>query len=356
MKQRMRRFLTRLLDAPGPSGFEGAAAAVWREEAGTFAESVWTDVHGNSFAAINAGASPRVMLAGHIDEIALMVHYIDDEGYLFVKGVGGWDPQVLVGQRVEVLGEGEMVVGVIGRRAIHLIDREQVEKSVKLKELWIDIGARNGAEARERVRIGDVAVVRSETVELANDRMAARSIDDRVGAVVALTALRRAAEKGASAGVIAVATCQEEIGYISGGGARTGSFGVEPQVAIVVDVTHATDHPSVDRTEHGDVKLGGGPVLSRGAAVNPVVFDRLVTAARKADIPCQLQAAPGLTGTDADSIRMSRAGVATGLVGIPNRYMHTPNQLVAAEDVENATELIATFLAGLSADDSYLPA
>lgn len=348
--------IDRLLDARGPSGYETAAAAVWREEAARFAAKTWVDVHGNSFAAINPGASPRVMLAGHIDEIGLMVNHIDDEGYVWVKSVGGWDAQVLVGQRVEFLTETGLVAGVVGRRAIHLIRGDEGEKAVKLKDLWIDIGAASAEEARARVSIGDVAVIRSDTLDLNDDLVAARSIDDRVGAFVVLEALRRAAEMKCSAHVVAAATVQEEIGYMAAGGARTGSYGLDPDVGIVVDVTHATDHPSVDKKEHGDIRLAGGPVLARGAAINPVVFSRLATAAEGAGFVVQIQAIPAMTGTDADAIRMSRAGVATGLVSIPNRYMHSPNQIVSRRDLDQAAEIIAVFIAGLSDGDSFLPA
>jgi endoglucanase len=198
-------------------------------------------------------------------------------------------------------------------------------------------------------------VIRSDTLDLSDDFLAARSIDDRVGAVVVLEALRRAGDRGCAAHVVAAATVQEEIGYVAGGGARTGSFGLDPQVGIVVDVTHATDHPSVDKKEHGDIKLGGGPVLARGAAINPVVFRRLAGAASEAGIQVQVQAIPAMTGTDADAIRMSRAGVATGLVSIANRYMHSPNQIVSRRDLDQAAEVIADFLAGLSEGDSFLP-
>ncbi|MDT8436475.1 MAG: M42 family metallopeptidase [Gemmatimonadota bacterium] len=351
----MRDTLRRLLDAPGPSGFETAAAAAWRDEAERFADRVWSDVHGNSFAEIRPDGAPVVMLAGHIDEIGLIVHYIDDDGFLWVQGVGGWDPQVLVGQRVDILAREGPVTGVVGRKAIHLIRREDGDKAVKLKELWIDIGAASGDEARARVAVGDVAVIRSDTLELANGLLAARSIDDRVGAAVVLEALRLAAAGDCRARVVAVATVQEEIGYIAGGGARTGAYGVRPDVGIVVDVTHATDHPTVDRKEHGDVKLGGGPVLSRGAALNPVVLRRLVEAAEATGIDVQLQALPSMTGTDADAVRMSRAGVATGLVSVPDRYMHSPNQIVSLEDVEKAAELIAGFLVRLEPDAGFLP-
>ena len=355
MNRRTRELMDRLLEVQGPSGHEREAGRVWREAAEAFADRVRVDVHGNSFAEVGEGGSPRVMLAGHIDEIGLMVHHVDDDGFLYLKGVGGWDPQVLVGQRVEVLTEDGPVSGVIGWKAIHLIDRKERKKAVELKDLWIDIGAEDGEEARERVSVGDVAVIRSDRLELANGRVAARSADDRLGALVALEALRRADEKGTSAHAIAVATTQEEISYKTGGGASTSTFGLEPDAAVVIDVTHATDHPSVEQTEHGLIEMGEGPVLSRGSVVSPVLFERLVAAARSADIPYQVLAAPSTTGTDADAIFTTRAGVATAVVSIPDRYMHTPNQTVSTRDVEQAAELIAELLASLEPETSFVP-
>lgn len=355
MNARMRQFLERLLDARAPSGHETAAAAAWRAEAEPFADRVWEDVYGNVFAEVRGEQRPTVMLAGHIDEIGLMVHHVDDDGYLYVKTVGGWDPQVLVGQRVEILTAGGTVGGVVGRKAPHLMEEDDRQKAVKVKELWIDIGASEGEEARSRVDVGDVAVIRSSSLELGPERLAARSIDDRIGALIALDALRRAREMGTTARTVAVATAQEEIGARTGGGARTSSYGLEPDAAVVIDVTHATDHPGMDRKEHGDVRLGRGPVLSRGPVVNPVLFRRLVEAAGKAGVSYQVLAAPSATGTDADNIFTTRSGVATAVVSIPNRYMHSPNQLVDLGDVEAAAELIATFLAGLSVDADFLP-
>ncbi|MFQ5529726.1 MAG: M20/M25/M40 family metallo-hydrolase [Gemmatimonadota bacterium] len=340
--------LIRLLDAPGPSGYEAAATAIWRAAAEEFAARTWADVHGNSFAEINPDASFTVMLAGHADEIGLMVNHLDEDGFLWVVGVGGWDPQVLVGQRVDVLASDGVVSGVVGRRAVHMIKGDDSTKAVKLKDLWIDIGAGSGDEAAGRVAIGDVAVIRSDTIDLGDDLIAARSIDNRVGAVVVLEALRRAAARGCSAHVVAVATAQEEIGYVAGGGARTGAFGLAPRAGIVVDVTHATDHPTVDKKEHGDLRVGKGPVLARGAAINRTVHAGLAAAARAEGIDVQIQAVPAMTGTDADAVRMSRDGVAVGLVSVPNRYMHSPNQLVSVTDVDQAAELIAAYLAGLT--------
>lgn len=347
--------LRRLLDAPGPSGFESPAASVWREIAEDFASRVWSDVQGNSFAALTESGSPTVMLAGHVDEIGLMVHYIDDDGYLFVRGVGGWDPQVLVGQRIQVYGAEGAINGVIGRRAIHLMAPDDRDKAVKLKDLWVDIGARDGDEARGQVAIGDVAVIRSDTLELGDGRIAGRSIDDRAGAAVAVEALRRAGEKGATARAVAVATAQEEISARSGGGARTSSFNLAPEAAIVIDVTHATDHPNIDKKEHGDVTLGAGPVLSRGAVINDRVLSGLAETAERVGIDIQWQAAPSTTGTDADSIFTTRSGVATAVVSLPNRYMHSPNQMIDLADLDAACELIAEYLVSLSEDEDFVP-
>ncbi|MDH3733643.1 MAG: M20/M25/M40 family metallo-hydrolase [Gemmatimonadota bacterium] len=345
--------LRRLLDAPGPSGFESPAAEVWRDLASGFAPHVWSDVHGNSYAAHADTGSPTVMLAGHVDEIGLMVHYIDDDGYLFVRGVGGWDAQVLVGQRIDVLASGGTLAGVIGRRAIHLMPLDEREKAVKLKELWVDIGAADGDDARSRVSIGDVAIIRSDTLDLGAGRLAGRSVDDRAGAAVALEALRRAGEKGVGARAVAVATAQEEISARSGGGARTSSFDLAPQAAIVIDVTHATDHPHIDKKEHGDVRLGGGPVLSRGAVINHKMLEGLASAAERAGVDVQWQAAPSYTGTDADGIFTTRSGVATAVVSLPNRYMHSPNQLIDLADLDAASELIAEYLVSLSPDEDF---
>ncbi len=221
--------------------------------------------------------------------------------------------------------------------------------------MLIDIGAESAEQASGRVSVGDLAVIRSDTVELTNGRVAARSIDDRAGAVVALEALRRAEERGCRVHVVATATVQEEIGLSANSGAKTGSYGVNPTVGIAIDVTHATDHPSVDKKEHGDIRLGRGPVLARGAAVNPVVYRRLTEAAKREGISVQVQAIPAMTGTDADAIRMSRAGTATGLVSIPNRYMHSPNQIITYSDLDECVELVAAFVSDLSPEDSFLP-
>ena len=354
MSQTLRDTLYRLLDAPGPSGFETEAAGVWRDVAADFSSEVWSDVHGNSFASNGVEKGPTIMLAGHVDEIGLMVHYIDDDGFLFVRGVGGWDPQVLVGQRVLILTSKGSVSGVIGRRAIHLLQPDERKKAVKMKDLWVDIGAANGDAARKLVSIGDVGVIASETISLGESVVAGRSIDDRAGATVALEALRRVVARGSNVRVVAVATAQEEISGRSGGGARTSSFALEPDAAIVIDVTHATDHPNSNKKEFGDVRVGGGPVLSRGAQINARMVTDLTEAALRAGIEPQWQAAPSGTGTDLDGIFTTRSGVATALISLANRYMHSPNQLVDLRDLDAAAEIIAEYITGLKPGAPFL--
>ncbi|KPJ94167.1 MAG: endoglucanase [Gemmatimonas sp. SG8_17] len=354
MNQRSLAFLTRLLDSPGPSGFETAPARVWRDEATEFADQVSTDVSGNSVAAINPDSHPRVMLAGHIDEIGLMVVHVDDNGYLYFSTIGGWDPQVLVAQRVLIASKNRPVDGVIGKKAVHMLETEERDQVSKVSSLWIDIGAKSKKDALRRIRVGDPAVLAVPTVRLPNGRLIARSIDNRIGAFVALEALRILARRRPKNGVYAVATSQEEIGW-SGGGARTSATRIDPDVAVVVDVCHATDHPDADKKRHGDFGLGGGPVISRGSAANPQVVELLIQTAETQRIPYSLAAAPSDTGTDADAIFSARQGIATGLVSIPNRYMHSPNEMVDMADVERAAKLLATFARRVTSKTDFTP-
>ena len=345
-------FLTSLLDAPGPSGFEADPARRWRAEAEGFADSVHADVSGNSYAILGNG-SPPLMLAGHIDEIGLMVLHIDDQGFLWFEPIGGWDQQVFVGQRVTLLGRGGPVLGVIGKPAIHLLEKEAREKVSKIRELWIDIGAASRAEAAQRVRVGDAGVLGGSVQRLPNDRLVSRSLDNRIGAFVVLEALRQLAERRPAVPVTAVATSQEEICQ-SGGGARSSATALAPLAAIVVDVTHATDTPGIEQKQHGDIRLGGGPVLSRGSVVNPRVFELLAETAEAEGISYGVQAAPRDTGTDADAIFSAHRGVATGLISVPLRYMHTPNELVALADLELAARLLAAFARRLTPHTDFV--
>ncbi|MBI4546227.1 MAG: M42 family metallopeptidase [Gemmatimonadetes bacterium] len=348
-------FLKRLLNTPGPSGFEAAVARVWREEAATFADRVEADVSGNSMATLGNNGALRVMLAGHIDEIGLMVTHIDDDGFLYVDGIGGWDAQVLVGQRVLLLCKDGGVRGVIGKKPVHAQKNEEKEKASKLSDLWVDVGIKGrDAVLRKGVRVGDPAVIDAEAVDLSDGLIASRAVDNRIGAFVVLEALRLLSQDRPTAQVTAVATAQEEISY-HGGGASTSAFQVEPHVALVVDVTFATDYPCMDKKELGDHKLGGGPVLTRGSAVHPLVFERLVSVAEREAIPYTITASPRFTSTDADAIYLSRAGVPTGLVSIPNRYMHSPNEIISLQDLENGARLIASFVRELGLDTDFVP-
>ena len=337
------QLLRDLLNARGPSGYESAPAGVWRDAAGEFA-TVSTDVVGTQLALVAPKhgyekAPRRLLVMGHIDEIGLIVTHIDDEGYLWFGSVGGWDAQILVGQRVVLDTRAGQVTGVVGKKPIHLLREDARKKVAEIRDLHIDIGAKDGADARERVRIGDVAVIDADPVELPNGRLASRALDNRLGSFVALEAARLVAEGGgAEWELAAVAVAQEEITF---GGSRTSAFALEPDAAIVVDVTHATDAPGIEVKEIGKHVLGSGPVLSRGSTLHPQLFELLYETAEREKIPFTVEATARATGTDADAVHVSRAGVPTALVSIPIRYMHSPVELVQLDDVHACARLIA---------------
>jgi endoglucanase len=348
-------FLRRLLDAPGPSAFESAPARIWRAEAERLTKDVGVDVSGNSWATLSGRGAQRLVLAGHMDEIGIMVSHVDEEGYLSFDTIGGWDSQVFVGQRVVLLAAGGHVSGVVGKKAIHLMEKEDREKVSKVEDLWIDIGAANRNEALARVRVGDPGVLASSVLEMPNGRIVSRSLDNRIGSFVVLEALRLLHEEGgADASVTAVATTREEIAS-GGGGARPLAVRLDPTVAIVVDVTHATDYPGIDKRRHGEYRLGGGPVLSRGSSVNEGVFSVLAEAADAEGIPWSIEAASKDTHTDAEWIFNAGRGIATALVSVPNRYMHSPNEMVALEDLERTARLLAAFARRLTDGSDFVP-
>jgi putative aminopeptidase FrvX len=343
--------LRRLLTAPGPSGYEQAAAAVFRDAAAAFAEVTYDSVGSTVARVAGTGGGPSVAIVGHIDEIGLIVHHIDDEGFLWFTGVGGWDPVILVGQRVEIATRGGIVPGVVGKRPIHLLEGEDRKKAPELKHLHIDIGARDGDEARGMVRIGDVAVIAGEPVELPNDRVVSRSMDNRIGCYVALEAARLVAEAGGGAGeVLACAVTQEEISF---GGAHTTAYTLRPDIAIAVDVTFETKPPGHDEKELGRHHFGSGPVITRGSTLDPQVYEWLAAAAEAEGIPYTVSASSRATWTDADAFFNSRGGIPSGLVSVPLRYMHSPVELVQLDDVTNAAKLIAAFVRRLSADVDF---
>ena len=355
--------LHKLLTAAGPSGYEAAPAAVFAEAGRTFTDDVSIDIMGSAVARV-AGTStgaPLLAIVGHIDEIGLIVTHIDDDGFLRFIGVGGWDAQVLVGQRAELITANGPLPGVVGRKAIHLLREEDRKKVPELRELHIDIGAKDGEEARALVRIGDVAVLAGEPLELANDRFVSRSMDNRLGAFIAsvvyfvvfiaLEAARIVAEAGGAPGeVAACGVAQEEIGL---NGARTLAYGLAPDVAIVVDVTHETGSPGVEINEIGNHKFGEGPVIGRGSILNPVVFELLHDTAKREEIPFTIAAYAARTSTDVDSIHLTRAGIPTGSISIALRYMHSPVEMVQLDDIDSCARLIAAFAQALSAETSF---
>lgn len=335
-------FLARLLTAAGPSGHETSPAKVWRDYCAQFTDDVGADTVGSSYARVpGTAAGPRLAIVGHIDEIGLHISHIDGDGYLRFGQVGGWDAMVLVGQRVRIYTRDGYAVGVIARKPIHLLKDEERKKVPEIKDLHIDIGARDADEAHELVRIGDVAVIDVDPIDLRHDIVISRALDNRVGCYVAAEAARLVAAGGGAPGdVLAMAVTQEETTFA---GSRTSAFAHEPDVAIVVDVTFATDQPGVELGPITEHKLGSGPVIARGTTLHPRVFELLHDAAEREAIPFTIESLGRGTGTDADAIHLSRAGVPTGLVSVPLRYMHSPVELVSVHDVDAAARLIAAF-------------
>lgn len=343
-------FLKLLVETPSPSGYEEIIQKLWRKEASRYADEVRTDVHGNSIAVLNPKGHPRIMLAGHCDEIGFIVLYISDEGYIFFGPIGGHDVGLVPGRRVKIANSRGVVNGVIGKKPIHLMKDEDKKKKLEYHELWIDIGVKNKKEAEKVVDIGDSITYDYGLETLQGDIVVGRGFDNRIGAFLCCETLRLLRGKGKSrlrAAVYSVSTVQEEIGLR---GARTSAFGIEPQVGLATDVTFATDDPAAEKKKVGELKIGGGPVITRGANVNPKVFSLLVDTAKKSNIPYQIEGIGRATGTDANAMQLTRAGVATGIVGVPTRYIHTPVELLSLKDVENTAKIMAEFC--LRVDDS----
>ncbi len=345
-------FLKEILNTPSPSGFEGPVQEIVRRYVKPFADKVTTDSHGNVIAVKNPDAPLRVMYAGHADQIGLLVQFIDADGFIYTQTIGGWDPQVLIGQKMLVWGAGGPINGIIARKPIHLLNDEERKQVVKTKDLWIDIGAKNKEEAAALVKVGDPVTMDLGFRPMLNNMASATAMDDKCGLWVVVEALRRAAAKKLDCALYAVSTVQEEIGLR---GAQTSAFSVDPHVGIAVDVTHATDCPTIDKKQEGDVKLGGGPVIYRGPNMNPVVVNRLIKVAGQSEIAYQPAASGRATGTDANTIQTSRGGVATGLVSIPNRYMHSPVEMISLDDIDRAADLLAAFACDLKAADTFIP-
>jgi len=345
-------FLKALAQTPSPSGFEQPIQRVVRQRMKPFAGSIETDVHGNVIVGLNPTGRPRVMLAGHCDQIGLMVNYIDDNGFIFFLPIGGIDPTVVPGSRVVVHTKHGPVEGVIGRKPIHVLKQEERGAKIELREMWVDIGSKGKKETEQVVGVGDPITFRLELVHLGDDLVTSPAFDNKCGTFVVMEALRLCSARKPKCALYAVSTVQEEIGLR---GARTAGYGVDPSVGIAVDVTHATDYPDIDKRVNGNIKLGGGPAISTGANINPRVEALLIKAAKAKRIPFQMEAAPSGTGTDANAIQLTRAGVATALVSIPNRYMHTQVEVVSLSDLDAAAKLIAETVGAIGPSTRFIP-
>ncbi|OUO90447.1 peptidase M42 [Gordonibacter sp. An230] len=355
MKNKQVKFLKRLLETPSATGSEIGVAALVRERVSDAADEVETDAMGSVHARLKgAGAGPSLMLSAHMDEIGLMVTYVSDDGFLSVAAVGGVDAAILPGLRVDVHASNSFVPlrGVVGRKPIHLIEPDERKNVTPLDKLVIDLGL-PAKKVRKLVRVGDVVTFGVGFERFGANMAVSRAFDDKAGVWIGTRVLQRLAKGPRPAGdFIFAATVQEEIGVR---GAQTSAYSVRPDVGLAFDVTHATDYPGIDRAKHGKIVCGEGPVIARGPNINPEVFERLVAAAEAEGLPYQIEAEPGVTGTDARAIQMARGGVPTGLVSVPLRYMHTPTEVVCLDDLDAAVDLIVRFVRDLDEDACFVP-
>jgi endoglucanase len=345
-------FLKQLVQTPSPSGYEHEVQKLVRERIRPWCDSLHTDVMGNVFGICNPAGKPRIMLAGHCDQIGFILQYITDEGFLHFEAIGGVDPVVATSQRVCIMTRDGLVPGAIGRKAIHLMDEEDRKKVPKMHELYIDIGATSKEDARKLVAIGDAGVFLQPYLELANERAVSMAFDNKMGTWIVTETLRLLHERAHSACVIGVSTVQEEIGLR---GAIASAFSSEADVGIALDVAHGTDTPGIEKKKAGDFHVGQGPMIYRGANINPRVFELLVAAAEEEKIAYQVASAARGTGTDANAMQLSRGGMATGLLSVPLRYMHTPNELLSLRDLEDTARLLAAFCARLTKEQDFIP-
>ena len=354
MRPESLEFFKAIVNVPSPSGFEEHAAEIYRSYTKTFADQVTTDVHGNVAAILNPDAEMKIMLAGHMDEIGFLIHYIGDDGLLYFSTIGGHDSVIPVGQRVWVHGK-ERIPGVIGRKAIHLLTDEERKKKPEIDDLWIDIGVSSRDEAEKLLSLGDPVTYQTEFQMLQGDRASARGFDNKMGSFIVAEALRLLKEEGGlnpGVGVYAVATVQEEIGLR---GAKTSAYWINAQSGLAVDVNHAIDYPSVSKTKYGQLDIGKGPSVMRGANANPIVFKMIRAAGDEHGIPYQVDVTAGGTGTDGNAMQLNRAGMAVGIVGVPLRYMHTPVELLSITDVENCAKLMAAYCRSVTPETDFTP-
>jgi endoglucanase len=352
MRDTSLKFLQTLVNTPSPTGHETRGQRVWLDYAGQFADKTFSDAYGNCVAVLNQGASPRIMLAAHADEIAMAVNYLDENGFIYVRKMGGIDAAITKAQRVVIHTRGDAIKGVVGNVAPHLMKLEGDPKPPKIHDLFIDIGAGSRQEAEKLVRVGDPITLTPEFDLLRGDLAVARAFDNRIGTFAVAETLRLLKESKVklNAEVCAVSNVQEEVGLL---GARQIAYSLKPDIALVVDVTHATDYPTVNKAQHGDIKVGQGPTLTHGGCNHPDVVARLEEIAAKKKIPLQHEAMSGTSGTDTDVIFWTRGGIASALISLPDRYMHSPVEVVSLKDLELIPQLIAAFVQSLKPGEQF---
>jgi putative aminopeptidase FrvX len=352
MRDESLKFLQKLLNTPSPSGHESRGQKVWLEYAGKFADETFSDAYGNAVAVFNKGGSPRLMLAGHADEIGMVVNYINNDGFIYVKKIGGVDPAITKAQRVNIHSRKGPVRGVVGNVAPHLTKADKDRKPPEIHDLFIDIGVSTKKDAEALVRIGDPITLVDEFEMLRGDLAVSRAFDNRIGTFAVAETLRllKESKKKITAEVCAVSNIMEEVGLL---GARQIAYSLKPDAALVVDVTHATDYPTVNQQRHGDIKIGGGPSLTHGGCNHPEIVDRLEELAQAAKINLQHEAMSATSGTDTDVIFWTRGGIPSALISLPNRYMHSPVELVSLKDLEQIPQLMAAFATSLKKNEQF---
>ncbi|WP_372718129.1 M42 family metallopeptidase [Novipirellula sp.] len=354
MQDAARSFFRSAIETPSPSGFEEPIQSLIRDYITPYADNVRSDVHGNLVASVGDLSGPKLMYAGHCDQIGMLISHIDELGFLYAQTIGGWDPQQLIGQGMTIWTAQGPVAAVISRKPIHLLNEQERKQVVQLKEMWLDIGAKDESEARQLVRIGDPVTLDLSYRPLLGDLVSGPGMDNKTGMWTVMEALRRASTSVDSlrCHLHSVSTVQEEIGLR---GAKTAAGSINPDVAIAVDVTHASDCPTIEKQQQGDIRLGRGPVIFRGPNINAKVAQRLIELAEKNSIPYQLAAIGRATPNDANVLQTHGGGVATGLVSIPNRYMHSAVEVVSLADIDHVAELLAKFAQSLTLDDDFIP-
>ena len=352
MRDSSLNFLRKLVNTPSPVGHETRGQRVWLDYAKQFADETFSDAYGNCVAVLNKGGSPRIMLAAHADEIAMSVNYIDDNGYLYVRKMGGVDAAITKAQRVIIHTKNGPVKGVVGNVAPHLTSHDGDSKRPKIHDIFIDIGVSTRAAVEKLLRIGDPITLADEFDILRGDLAVARAFDNRIGTFAVAEALRLLADsKGKlKAEVCAVSNVQEEVGLL---GARQIAYSLKPDIALVVDVTHATDYPTVSKTQHGDIKVGSGPTVTHGGCNHPDVVARVEAVAKAKKISLQHEAMSSTSGTDTDVIFWTRGGIASALISLPNRYMHSPVEVVSLKDLEQIPQLLAAFALSVKKGEKF---